>query len=131
MAEIWRRPSGDSLTLGRASAQLRKYLYRPLVVCVYAEDGSLRSSLGGSFDGIRVDPSRQELRLYFDLPHFLAWVGSPDGTRLDLNELTPFRVRRLPPDDDALGLWRDGRCLMEIGPPVAGGAGAIHPRSSR
>jgi hypothetical protein len=127
VAEIWRRPSGDALTLGRACMQLREYLYGPLVVRTYAEDGSLRSSVEGSFDGIRVDPSRQELRLYFDLPHFLAWVGSRNGTRLDLSRLTPFRVRRLP-TGDALGLWRDGRCLMEIGPPAGG---ATESRSSR
>jgi hypothetical protein len=127
VAEIRRRPSGEALTLGRARMQLGKYLYGPLVVRTYGEDGSLRSSVEGSFDGIRVAPSRQELRLYFDLPHFLAWVDSRNGTRLDLHRLTPFRVRRIP-TGDALGLWRDGRCLMEIGPPVGSVA---ESRSSR
>jgi hypothetical protein len=107
--------------------QLRKYLYRPLVVRTYAEDGSLRSSFEGSFDAIRIAPSRQELHLYSDLPNFLAWVGPPNGARLDLNRLTPFRVRRLP-TGDALGLWRDGRCLMEIGPRTGS---AEHSRSRR
>jgi hypothetical protein len=128
VAEIWRRPSREALTLGAVVMQLRKYLYRPLVVRTYGEDGTLLSSFEGSFDSIRIAPSRQELHLYSDLPHFLAWVGSPNGTRLDLNRLTPFRVRRVRTDDDALGLWRDGRLLMEIGPRTGG---ATEPRAVR
>ena len=117
---------GDDRFVFRNFARIANVYGGPGTDTIESAQGPLATSQI-PFDGIEVAPSRQELRLYFDLPHFLAWVGSRNGTRLDLDRLTAFRVRRVP-TGDALGLWRDGRCLMEIEPPDGG---AEHSRSSR
>lgn len=102
------------MTLGQTRTALGRFMYAPMVVRVYLQDGSLFCSYSGSFDGIRIGPAR-ELRLYFDLPHFLAWVGSPNGARLDLTRLSALRVGGEESDDEAIELWRDGRLVMEVG----------------
>ncbi len=116
MSELRRRPEGESLTLGGTMMVLGRLKYSPTVVRVYGMDGSLFSSYMGSFDGTRVGSHDDEVRLYFDLPHFLAWLSSPNGTRLDLSRLSAFRVGSEATADEEIELWRDGRLAMEIKP---------------
>jgi hypothetical protein len=125
-------PERDAaLTLGGVVKQLGGFLYGLLMVRTYDRAGALLSSFEGNFDGLEVFSARDELRLYFDLAHLFAWVGSRNWTRLVLDELTALRVRRAAAGDDALELWSCGRRLMEIAPPAGGSEGAAESRSSR
>jgi hypothetical protein len=114
-----------ALTLGGVVKQLSRFLYGPLVVRTYDRSGSLLSSFEGRFNGLEVGLPRDELRLSFDLAHLFAWVGSPNWTRLVLEELSAFRVK--VGRDHAIELWCDGRRVMEIGPPPTGTEGRDRP----
>jgi hypothetical protein len=85
-------PERDAaLTLGGVVKLLSGFLYGPLVVRTYDRAGVLLSSFEGKFDGLGVGLPRDELRLSFDLAHPFGWVGSRNGTRLVLEELTALR----------------------------------------
>jgi hypothetical protein len=110
---------------------LRAFLYGRVVVRTFAEDGTLLSSFEGSFDGLEVLAARDELRLFFDLPHFLAWLGSPNGTRLDMAGLAAFRLRHPATGADPVELRRCGKRVMEIERRADIGSDPDRPRSGR